>query len=193
MLAPDLPAQLEKWHEQPIMKGFRHIAQAEPNDFLARPEIIRGIGQLGKAGFTYDILINPMQLDAAVQLVRTLPNQRFVVDHVAKPYIKTGEIETWAAGMRALAEKENVYCKISGMVTEADWRHWTYDQLKPYMETVLEAFGPDRLMFGSDWPVCLVAASYTQWVQTVEQFVSTLSVAEQEAIWLNNATRFYNL
>jgi L-fuconolactonase len=95
--------------------------------------------------------------------------------------------------MRALAENEHVFCKISGMVTEADWRSWSYDQLLPYMETVLEAFGPNRLMFGSDWPVCLVAATYTQWVQVVERFVSTLTESEQEAIWHHNASRFYKL
>lgn len=193
LLAPDLPGQLEQWKQQPVMKGFRHVAQAEPNDFLARPEVIHGIGHLGNAGFTYDILIKPPQLDAALTLVRALPHQPFVVDHVAKPYIATGEMGTWAARMRELAAHENVYCKLSGMVTEADWRHWEYGQLKPYMELVLEAFGPNRLMFGSDWPVCLVAAGYTQWVQTVERFVSTLSEAEQQAIWRHNAVRFYNL
>jgi L-fuconolactonase len=193
LLAPDLNSQLEKWKAQPLMKGFRHIAQAEPDDFLARPDVIWGIDQLGGAGFTFDILIKPPQLEAAVKLVRALPHQPFVVDHVAKPYIPTGEIETWAKGMVALAENENVLCKISGMVTEADWRHWSYDQLLPYMETVLEAFGPNRLMFGSDWPVCLVATSYTQWVQVVERFVSSLTVSEQEAIWHHNASRFYQL
>ncbi len=193
LLALDLPAQLEAWKEQPIMKGFRHIAQAEPNDFLARPEVINGIEKVGRAGFTYDILIKPPQLNAAIELVRNLPDQPFVVDHMAKPYIATGDIETWAKGMRALAENEQVFCKISGMVTEADWRNWTYDQLLPYMETVLEAFGPNRLMFGSDWPVCLVASGYTQWVKTVERFVSTLTLSEQEAIWHHNAVRFYGL
>lgn len=193
LLAPDLTSQLTQWKAKPLMKGFRHIAQAEPDDFLARPEVIKGIEHLGKHGFTYDILIKPPQLNAALTLVHALPDQPFVIDHIAKPYIAAGEIDAWKAGMQQIAKNKNVFCKISGMVTEADWRTWNYEQLQPYLDTVLEIFGPDRLMFGSDWPVCLVASSYTQWVQTVDCFVSTLSVTEQEAIWHNNATRFYHL
>jgi L-fuconolactonase len=132
-------------------------------------------------------------LDAALKLVDALPDQPFVIDHIAKPYIAAGEIDAWKTGMQQMAKNENVFCKISGMVTEADWRTWNYDQLRPYLETVLDFFGPDRLMFGSDWPVCLIASGYTQWVQTVDRFVSTLSVAEQKAIWHHNAKRFYHL
>ena len=193
LLSPDLSEQLEQWKEQPIMKGFRHIAQAEPDDFLARPMVIKGIEQLGKHGFTYDILIKPTQLNVASILVEALPDQRFVIDHIAKPYIAARELDAWRKGMQRMAKNKNVYCKISGLVTEADWRHWNYEQLRPYFETVLDIFGPDRLMFGSDWPVCLVASGYTQWVQTVDKFVSTLSMSEQEAIWHQNACRFYKL
>jgi L-fuconolactonase len=193
LLAPDLTNQLTQWKENPLMKGFRHIAQAEPDDFLCRPDVIKGIGMLEKYGFTYDILIKPPQLNAALKLVQALPDQPFVIDHIAKPYIAAGEIDAWKAGMQRIAKNKNVFCKISGMVTEADWRTWNYQQLRPYIETVFEIFGPDRLMFGSDWPVCLVASGYTQWVQTVDRFVSTLSMAEQEAIWYHNAKEFYNL
>jgi L-fuconolactonase len=193
LLAPDLSELLVQWKEQPIMKGFRHIAQAEPDDFLAGPGVIKGIEQLGKHGFTYDILIKPPQLNAASLLVEALPDQRFVIDHLAKPYIAAGEIDAWKTGMQRIAKNDNVFCKISGMVTEADWRTWNDEQLRPYLETVLDIFGPERLMFGSDWPVCLVASGYTQWVQTVDKFLSTLTHAEQEAIWHHNACRFYNL
>ena len=193
VLAPDLGERLDMWSTEPLMKGFRHIAQAEADDFLARPEIIKGIGQLGKFGFSYDILIKPPQMEAALQLVRALPDQAFVIDHMAKPYIAAGEIDVWANNIRALAAFPNVYCKISGMVTEADWRHWTNMQLFPYMEVVLEAFGTYRLMFGSDWPVCLVAASYDAVVNTTRQFLKNLSVREREAIWYKNAERFYKL
>jgi L-fuconolactonase len=193
LLAPDLSEQLDMWSAEPLMKGFRHIAQAEPDDFLARPGIIKGIGQLGTFDFSYDILIKPPQLEAALLLVRALPNQAFVINHLAKPYIAAGEIDTWAKNIRAFAAFPNVYCKISGMVTEADWRHWTNAQFFPYMEVVLEAFGTYRLMFGSDWPVCLVAASYDAVVNTTRQFLKDLSEKEREAIWYKNAERFYRL
>ena len=193
LLAPDLAERLDMWSAEPLMKGFRHIAQAEPDDFLSRPEIIQGIRHLGRYGFTYDILIKPPQMAAALELVRALPDQYFVIDHLAKPYIAAGEMETWEKQIRALAAFPHVYCKLSGMVTEADWQHWTNAQLFPYMEVVLEAFGPHRLMFGSDWPVCLVAASYDAVSDTTRQFISRLSTAEQEAIWWRTATRFYRL
>jgi L-fuconolactonase len=191
--APDLAEKLDMWAGEPLMKGFRHIAQAEPDDFLARPEIIKGIGQLGKFGFTYDILIKPPQMEAALQLVRALPDQAFVLDHMAKPYIGAGEMDVWAKHIRMLAASPNVFCKISGMVTEADWRHWTNAQLFPYMEVVLESFGTHRIMFGSDWPVCLVAASYDAVIDTTRQFIKSLSTHEREAIWYKNAERFYRL
>lgn len=132
-------------------------------------------------------------MPTALALAKALPNQLFVIDHLAKPYIAAGEMDTWKKQMRTLAAFPNVYCKLSGMVTEADWQHWTNAQLYPYMEVVLEAFGPQRLMFGSDWPVCLVAASYDTVVDTTLQFVSRLSTAEQEAIWWRTATHFYRL
>lgn len=193
LLAPDLNEQLDMWASEPLMKGFRHIAQAEPDDFLARPEIIKGIGQLAKFGFSYDILIKPPQMKAALELIRALPDIPFVIDHLAKPYIAAGEINAWAKNIRALAAFPHVYCKLSGMVTEADWCQWTNAQLFPYMEVVLGAFGAHRLMFGSDWPVCLVAASYDAVVDTTRQFIQSLSDHERAAVWHRNATRFYRL
>ncbi len=193
LLAPDLAQQLARWQQQPLMKGFRHIAQAEPDDFLARPAIIRGIRQLGQHGFTYDILIKPPQLPAALQLVQALPQQRFVIDHGAKPYIAAGEHQAWATAMRQLASYPQVYCKLSGLVTEAHWQHWTPQQLAPYLDTLLELFGPQRLLFGTDWPVCLLAASYQQVVQLVAQWCAPLSPAEQQLIWHDVAVSFYQL
>ncbi|TAD84697.1 MAG: amidohydrolase [Bacteroidetes bacterium] len=191
--ADDLAEQLEKLTSATIVKGFRHIAQAEADDFLAQKEIIAGIGTLQRYGFTYDILIKPPQMKAALKLVQALPNQPFVIDHLAKPYIAAGALKTWAQDMRALAQADNVYCKISGLVTEANWTSWTNEQLWPYMDVVLEAFGPQRLMFGTDWPVCLVAASYNAVVASVGLWVEKLSAAEQQDIWYNTAAKFYNL
>jgi len=193
LLAPDLAEQLEMWSSVPLMKGFRHIAQAEANVFLARSDIKKGVALLQTYGFSYDILIKPPQIKAALDLVAALPHQSFVIDHIAKPYIAAGEIEAWAKDMHLLSKHSNVYCKISGMVTEADWRSWTYEDLWPYMDIVAEAFGPQRLMFGSDWPVCLVAASYSEVVAAVNTWVGKLTLAEQQAIWYDNAAHFYKI
>jgi L-fuconolactonase len=193
LLAEDLPAQLDHWQGQTRLKGFRHIAQAEPNDFLARPEVISGVQALGKAGYVYDILIFPPQFEAALTLVRACSDQLFVLDHLAKPYIKTGEIDAWAQNLKELAAYPQVSCKLSGMVTEADWENWSADQLRPYLEVALEAFGPERLMFGSDWPVCLLAASYEKVKGVIEDFVGQLSADEQAAIWSGTARRVYGI
>jgi L-fuconolactonase len=193
LLAHDLDEQLAEWNEQPLMKGFRHVAQAEPDGFLARPDIINGIAAFEKFGFTYDILVKPPQLEAAISLVEALPNQAFVVDHIAKPYIAAKSIEPWRKHINQLASNENVCCKLSGMVTEADWMHWTFEDLRPYIDVVFEAFGSTRIMFGSDWPVCLVAASYNKVLHTATQYMAAFSDTEQEAFWYNNAHRFYKL
>lgn len=193
LVAPDLAEQLAAWKEEPVMKGFRHIAQAEPDDFLARPEIIRGIEALGLFGYTYDILIKPPQMAAALKMVRSLPDQPFAIDHLAKPYIAAGSMAEWEHDMRALAACPNVYCKVSGMVTEADWKNWTHADLRPYFDVVLEAFGTNRIMYGSDWPVCLVAASYDEVTGVAGAFIQSLSAEEQKAFWHDNAVDFYSL
>lgn len=193
LLAADLEDQLGELRAFPKLKGFRHIAQAEPADYLSRSEVVRGIRQLGKYGFTYDILIKPHQLEAAIELVRTCPAQPFVLDHIAKPYIKAGEIDAWRKLMYMLGAMDNCYCKISGIITEADWHNWTPEQIRPYLEVALEAFGSRRLMFGSDWPVCLLAGSYREVVNLAADFVQNLSVQEQQDFWGGNATRFYGL
>ena len=193
LLAADLEDQLDELRDLPKLKGFRHIAQAEPADYLSRTEVIRGIRQLGKYGFTYDILIKPHQLEAAIELVKTCPAQPFVLDHIAKPYIKTGEIDAWRKLMYMLGAMDNCYCKISGIITEADWHSWTPEQIRPYLDVALEAFGSRRLMFGSDWPVCLVAGSYREVVNLAADYVQNLSVQEQQDFWGGNAIRFYGL
>ena len=192
--AENITQVLENYSSHSILKGFRHVVQAEPDhNFLLRPNFINGISKLEAFDFTYDILIFPHQLGATLEFVKQFPNQKFVVDHIAKPYIKDGYYEGWATLMKAVAKHENVYCKLSGMITEADYKQWTKSDLEPYMELVLEAFGPRRIMFGSDWPVCLVAGNYDQVKTTVTNFISKLSQDEQAFIMGKNAVEFYNI
>lgn len=176
------------------MKGFRHVLQGEKQrDFMLRPAFKRGIGELHSFGYTYDILIYPDQLSYTEQFVKSFPYQPFVIDHIAKPYIKEKKIDQWKKDMQALGKYENVSCKISGMVTEADWRNWKNEDFRPYLDVVLESFGTNRIMFGSDWPVCLVAASYKQVVDLVKDYFSKLSATEQESFFKKNVQRFYKL
>jgi L-fuconolactonase len=193
LLAPDLEPTLEALSEDPLLVGIRHVAQAEADDWLAREDVAAGIRRLAGFGLTYDILVYHWQLPAAQTLVDRLPDQPFVVDHLAKPAIRDGALEPWATRMRELSRRPNVWCKLSGMVTEADWRSWTPDDLNPYIDVVLEAFGPERLMFGSDWPVCLLAAGYSDVVDVVEDAASTLAPTERDAIFGGTACRFYGV
>ncbi|MEM7381975.1 MAG: amidohydrolase family protein [Bacteroidota bacterium] len=190
----DIEMQLEKYSSEEKIKGYRHVVQGEPDhNFLLRSDFLRGISLLEKFDSTYDILIFPHQLGASLEFVRRFPKQQFVLDHIAKPYIKDGYFDGWAVLMKELAKHENVHCKLSGMITEADYNNWTPKQIEPYMNVVLEAFGADRLMYGSDWPVCLVAGSYTQVKNLVTDFISTLSQEEQSHIMGTNAQKFYKL
>lgn len=174
--------------------GFRHIAQAEPDDrFLVSGDFTRGVGRLREFGFTYDILIYPRQLPAAIELASRFPEQRFVVDHLAKPEIKAGRVDPWASQMRTIAQNKNVFCKVSGLVTEADWLGWKPNDFRPYLDVVFGAFGAERLMFGSDWPVCLAAASYGQVKCLIEDYALNCSQAEREMMFGGNAIRFYAL
>lgn len=185
---------LEIYTHEPKMKGFRHVVQSEADPkFLLRPDFLRGISKLGQYGYTYDILIFPHQLGAVLEFVRKFPNQKFVIDHLGKPYIKDGLFEGWATLIKAIGTHKNVYCKLSGMVTEADTHSWKPADILPYMEHVLKVFGADRLMFGSDWPVCLLASDYKKVMDLVTDFVAQLSVPEQKNIMGSNAAKFYNL
>jgi len=192
--SPAIEVELDRLRAHAKLAGFRHIAQAEPDDrFLVSPEFMRGIGALAKRAFTYDLLVVPRQLPAALELARAFPAQRFVLDHIAKPEIRSGALEPWATRVRALARLPNVHCKLSGLVTEADWARFTAADFTPYLELILEAFGPSRLMFGSDWPVCLVAASYSRGAALVRDFIARLSAREQTAILGGNAAAFYGI
>ena len=185
---------LLKYKKYDVVKGFRHVVQGEQDhNFMLRSEFIRGIELLGKYDLCYDILIFPHQLGASLELVKKFPNQKFVIDHIAKPYIKDGFFEGWAVMMREISKHQNIYCKISGMITEADYKTWTPEQVHPYMNLVFESFGASRVMYGSDWPVCLVAGNYSQVKTLVTDFITDLSQEQQNAIMGGNAAKFYNL
>lgn len=190
----NLAERLEYYTMYPKIKGFRHIIQDEPDiDFMLRPTFLNGISKLQEFGFTYDILIFPEHLPNAYTFAKSFPNQLFVIDHLAKPNIKRRETESWRKGLEKIASLENVHCKISGMVTEADWNSWEKREFEPYIETALETFGIDRLMYGSDWPVCTLAATYGDAFWIVEDYFSGFSKSEQEKLFGMNASTFYNL
>ena len=192
--SPRVGERLEYFSHFPKLLGFRHIAQSELDDrFLVRESFVNGVAELRAFGFTYDILIYPKQLPAAIELVARLPDQRFVVDHIAKPEIKSGKMVPWATQIKEIAQNKNVFCKLSGLVTEADWKQWKASDLRPYLDVVFDAFGVERLMFGSDWPVCLVAATYRQVKQLIEEYVKGFSQFDKEKIFGGNAACFYGL
>lgn len=188
-----LPERLQDLSQHKVIKGYRHVAQGEPDDFLTRPAVVEGIRRLADFGLTYDILIYPTQLKAALHLVRAVPDVSFVIDHLAKPYIKKKEISRWSNFMVEIAKNKNVFCKLSGMITEGDWQDWSKKDFFPYMDVIFESFGPDRIMFGSDWPVCLVAANYTQVKTLVEDYVSDWGEETRAKVFGANAVSFYNL
>jgi L-fucono-1,5-lactonase len=194
LVSPRVAERLEHFSHFEKLRGFRHVAQAEKDDrFLARDDFVEGVAQLRQFGFTYDILVYARQLPAAIELVSRVPEQRFVIDHLAKPEIKAKKIAPWAAQMREIAQNKNVFCKVSGMVTEADWHKWKAEDFAPYLDVVFEAFGVERLMFGSDWPVCLLAASCGQVKQIIVDYVKGFSEADRGKIFGGNAARFYGL
>ena len=191
--ANNIEERLEHYSQNMILKGFRHVLQGEEPSFMLQPSFIKGIAALKAFNFTYDILIFPKHLEAALELVNQFPNQPFVIDHIAKPFIKAGLIDEWASGIKELAKRPNVSCKISGMVTEADYKNWKPTDLTPYIDTVVEAFGVHRIMYGSDWPVCQVAASYKQVIDIVKDYFSKFSEDEQAMFFHENAKKFYQL
>ena len=194
LCSAELRSQLSRLSAHPKFRGVRHVVQDEPDDrFLLREDFLRGLGMLAEFGLTFDILIFPRHLARACDLVARFPEQRFVLDHIAKPRIKDGLITQWAVDVRRLAAFPNVFCKVSGMVTEADWQQWQQDDFRPYLEVVLEAFGAQRTMFGSDWPVCMLAGTYADVIEVVSPFVGQLPHADQVAFWGETAQRFYGL
>lgn len=186
--------ELEQFAAYKKFKGIRHVLQDEKDDgYMLRSDFKQGLRQLEKYGLTYDVLIYPQHIKYACTLVHEFPHQKFIVDHLAKPLIKEGKIKLWKKDIQELAKADNVFCKLSGMVTEANWNSWKQEDFIPYMEIMLEAFGPNRLLFGSDWPVCTVVAKYEQVLGIVTNFISSLSPAEQAHIMGQNAIDFYNL
>ena len=186
--------QLREFAGRPKFVGVRHVVQDEPDPrFLLGESFLHGLRHLADFGLAYDLLLYPSQLPAAVELAGRFPEQRFVLDHLAKPRIKAGEIDPWRRDLRALADHGNVHCKLSGMVTEADWQGWKRSDFTPYLEVALECFSPQRLMIGSDWPVCTLAAGYADVIGIVREFLASLSAPEREAIEGGNAARFYAL
>jgi L-fuconolactonase len=191
--SPDLDGRLEYFKTFEKLKGFRHIVQGEPVGFMQAPDFVAGIKKLAAFDYSYDILIFPTQMKDAVHLVRECTDNRFVIDHIAKPYIKDGKITQWANYMKKLSEFPNVYCKLSGMVTEANWYTWKEEDFYIYLDTVFECFGVERLMYGSDWPVCLVAAEYQEQLSVVSSYFEKLSSSEKSAVFGDNAIAFYRL
>ena len=177
----------------PRLTGLRHIVQAEPDGFLDDPAFNRGVAQLAARGLAYDVLIYERQLPEAIGFVDRHPQQKFVLDHAAKPRIAADELEPWATNIRELARRPNICCKLSGLVTEAQWNAWNLDTLRPYLDTCVEAFGTDRLLAGSDWPVCLTASSYAGWWAVLDEYFSAFSASEKENIFGTNAASFYHL
>ena len=192
--SPELPAQLEQFAKHPKLVGVRHIVQDEPDDeFMLRADFRRGIARLREFGLTYDVLIYPRQLPAAIKLVGEFPEQAFVLDHLAKPLISEGKISPWEKGLRELAGMPNICCKVSGMVTEARWKQWKADDFRPYLDVVFEAFGEERLMIGSDWPVCTLSSEYTATIELVTDYLRQFSVGVRDKILGANCARFYGL
>ena len=190
----DIESYLEKFTPDKNLKGLRHVVQGEPDpDFLLRADFNLGISLLKNYSLVYDILVVERQLPNTIRFVGNHPDQVFVLDHIAKPLIGQNQISPWRENIRELAKHPNVNCKISGMVTEADFTMWTPEQLQPYFDVILEAFGPDRLIFGSDWPVCLVATTYPNWVELVKKNISIFTKDDQDKILGGNAIRIYRM
>lgn len=192
--ADDVAEQLSYYSNFQKLKGFRHVLQGEKDrSLMLKKKFMHGISLLSKYDFSYDILIFPDQLQYAKKLAEKFPNQKFVIDHIAKPYIKNKKIDGWKQDMEAFKKLENVYCKVSGMVTEADWKTWKQKDFEPYLDVVTETFGMNRLMYGSDWPVCLLSASYKKMKGIVDTYYNSFSQDEKNAFYGGNAMAFYNL
>jgi L-fuconolactonase len=191
--SPDIAEKLKNYRKEKKLVGFRHILQSEPSGLMTDSDFIYGLDQLARAGYTYDLLIYWHQMEEAIEMVSQLPDLRIVLDHIGKPDIRDGRILKWAKGIARLAEKPNVWCKISGMVTEAHWQYWKPEDLIPYLDLTFQLFGPGRCLFGSDWPVCTLASTYQDWLQLVTGYLHKFSESEQQAVLSGNCERFYQL
>ena len=194
LISPDVEKDLERFAAEPKLKAVRHVLQGEADErYMLRDDFNAGIRTLRKFALVYDILIFERHLPQTIEFVDRHPEQVFVLDHIAKPRIKDALLTPWDKNIRELARRENVYCKLSGVATEADWQGWTDEQLYPYFDTVFAAFEPGRVMFGSDWPVCLVATAYERWLETVRRYIARYSADEQDAILGGTASKVYSL
>ena len=190
----NVEARLDYYQSIEKLKGFRHVVQDEPDpNFMLREDFRRGLKALESFNYTYDILIYPHQLDAAIKTVEDFPQINFVLDHIAKPDIKNARMDNWLPKIKSLAQSPNVHCKVSGMVTEASWQSWRQEDFVPYLDVVTEAFGIDRLMFGSDWPVCLLSGNYEEVLGIVKAYMAQFTPADQEQVFYKNALSFYRL
>lgn len=190
----NFPGAMERFDGREKLKGLRHVIQAERDEnYILREDFNSGIRALKGSGLVYDILIFERHLPQAIDFVDQHPEQVFVLDHIAKPAIVGGHLEPWATRLCKLAERQNVWCKVSGLVTEADWNAWTPESLEPYLDAVVEAFTPNRLMAGSDWPVCLVASGYKHWWDVLRTYFARFSEAERDAVFGGTATDVYRL
>jgi L-fuconolactonase len=193
-LSDDLNEQLEEYQNFDKLKGFRHILQAEQDrGIMLSSEYLKGFTLLNALDYTYDVLVLPDQLKYLPELFKAFPNQRFVLDHLGKPDVKNQDILEWSKDIKAISAFENVWCKVSGLVTEANLRNWKNDDFSPYLEVIFENFGSDKVMFGSDWPVCRLAATYGQTLDIMENYLAPYSKNEKELFWGGNAIKFYNL
>lgn len=193
LMHPDLIKKLNQYQSFSVLKGFRHILQSESPEYMLQPPFIRGLQLLSDLGYTYDLLIYPMHLKSAVQMVKQIPNLKIVLDHMGKPDIKNQLLSEWKSDISLLASFPQVHCKISGIVTEADWDNWRYSELTSCLDYVVESFDSSRLMVGSDWPVCQLAATYQEWFSIVRKYLEPFSYAEKKAILRDNAIKFYGL
>ncbi len=191
--SPQLQARLEYYHEFPEIKGFRLLLQDEPDAFFTDSKFLEGLGHLESYQFTFDILIRFHQMPLAIDLVKRFPTQQFVLDHLGKPPVKTRQLQPWRKHLEEIARHENVYCKLSGLSTEADWNNWSLADVLPYLKVGLDAFGARRIMYGSDWPVCNLAGTYSHGLEILQQFIMPLAPGEKKAILGDNAVRFYHL
>jgi L-fuconolactonase len=191
--SPMLEEQARRYSHEKKLKGFRHIVQSEPAGFLRNPVFIDGVRKIARHGYTYDLLIYEHQMEDALYFLSQTDDVKIVIDHIAKPSIRTGEKTKWELNLAGMSTFQNVYCKVSGMVTEADWANWKKDDIIPFLDEVFETFGPSRLMYGSDWPVCFLAAGYETQLKLVTDYIGALSTSEQEQVMGGTAVAFYNL
>jgi len=189
----NIEERLQYFSQYPIIKGWRHVVQAEPNEFLSGKNFQRGIAALQPYGYTYDILIYHHQLKPTLEFVSKFPEQKFVIDHCAKPDIAGKKIDDWKLLMQKITKYPNVYCKLSGLFTEAKWKEWSPNEFYPYLDVVFEAYGIDRVMYGSDWPVILLSGIYVQWKSLLEKYMENFSEDDRQKVFGENAIRFYNL